>query len=348
MKDSIVFKVVMFLFFSTIMMSQSKRDYFSVTGITHGNYSGYLYLDYNDTRDSCKVVNNQFYFKGKMPIIGTGSFIIGKGPTIMTQDFYLENVDINLELTLTKKTVRNVEYDWVIINSVSGTKTSSIEKDYEMFKTKHEKDKSWQAKRYNKLDSIISKYPDHPYSLGLLVEASWDSLANKQRLQQLYQKLDLSSQDPQDILRLRKNIFGSLKIGKPMTNFELPNEKEKLINTNQYRGSVLLIDFWASWCAPCREQIPKVKKLYEKYKNKNFKILTISLDKSKEKWVSALKKENMLWDNVLESRDFSSPIVKEYEIISIPSSFLIDANGIIVGNDMTITELDDYLSKNLK
>jgi len=138
------------------------------------------------------------------------------------------------------------------------------------------------------------------------------------------------------------------EVGDIAPEIDLPDTKGNNIALSSFRGELVLVDFWASWCAPCREQIPKVKKLYEKYKNKNFKILTISLDKSKEKWVSALKKENMLWDNVLESRDFSSPIVKEYEIISIPSSFLIDANGIIVGNDMTITELDDYLSKNLK
>jgi len=348
MKNNIIFKILIFLLFSSTLFGQSKNDHFAVKGIVHGNYDGYVYLQYNGVKDSCQIINNKIYFEGKVPLITTGSFVIGKGPTIMTQDFYLENEYIEIEITLSKKTVNKNNYDWVYINSVSGTKASLIEKDYLSFQDKHQKDKNWQQEHYDKIDAIISKYPDHPYSSGLLHLLVWDSVANKSRLKQMYTKLDFKTQDPESSLLLKKHIFGSSKIGKSMMNFELPNQKNVIVKTNQFRGSVLLIDFWASWCAPCRKQIPEIKKLYEKYKNKNLKILTISLDKSQEKWISALEKENMPWDNVIDNREFLSPITREYEIFSIPSSYLIDDKGIIIANDLTILELDEYLNKNLK
>lgn len=349
MKIGIVYKIIFFLCFTTILFSQSKRDYFTLNGIIRGNYQGYLYLHYDDVKDSCLVINNKFYFKGKMPNVDVGYFDTGK-PTSMERDFYLENEEINMSVNVEKKTINNTEIDWIIIDSIVGTKTSLIEKDYETFKTKHKNDKDWQIKYYTKLDEIVSKYPKHPYSLDLLLRASWDSLADNQRLQDIYKKLDLKSQNSESLLILRKNIYPveSSKIGESIINFKLPNEKGVLIDTNQYKGSILLIDFWASWCAPCRKQIPQIAKVFEKYKDKNFKILSISIDKNKKKWLSALEEEKMQWDNVLENKEYLSKIVKEYGITTIPATFLIDMDGIIIANNPTIEELENYLNKNIK
>ncbi|WP_173967313.1 TlpA family protein disulfide reductase, partial [Flavobacterium collinsii] len=138
------------------------------------------------------------------------------------------------------------------------------------------------------------------------------------------------------------------KVGKSMMNFMLPNENGVIISTNQFRGSILLLDFWASWCEPCRKQIPEITKVFEKYKNKNFKILSISLDKDKNKWLSASAKEKIQWDNVLEVEEFSSCILKGYEVNTIPATFLIDLDGIIIAENPTIQELDNYLIENVK
>ena len=135
----------------------------------------------------------------------------------------------------------------------------------------------------------------------------------------------------------------SSQVGKSIIDFKLPNKNGELIDTNIYRGSILLIDFWASWCAPCRKQLPEILKLYEKYKHKNFKILSVSLDKSTEKWVSALEKEQMIWDNVIESKEFNSEIVKSYDVNAIPSTFLIDEKGKIIANNPSFQNLENYL-----
>ena len=184
----------------------------------------------------------------------------------------------------------------------------------------------------------------------MLSDIASDSLADIQRLQVIYEKLDLTSQNPITIMNIKIKIYPieSSKIGKPMMDFALPNENGNSISTKQYRGSILLIDFWASWCAPCRKQIPKITEVYEKFKNKNFKILSVSIDDGKKKWLLALEKEKIKWDNVLDVKEFSSEVIKEYDITSIPNTFLIDEKGIIVANNPTMQELENYLNKNLK
>jgi peroxiredoxin len=350
MRNSIFFKIFILIHLSSVLFGQSQKKYFTLNGVIHGAaYNGYLHLNYNNTRDSCLVINNHFYFKGKAPLAEVGTFVTSK-PTGTSQDFYLENEDIKMDISIEKKIINEFEIDWLVVNSISGTKTSLIENDYENYKLKHQKDNDWQEKHYKKLDEIVSKYPKHPYSLSLLIGESWKSSANVQILQELYKKLDLKSFKPEGVLILKKNIYPveSSKVGKAMIDFELPNERGVLINTKQYRGSILLIDFWASWCVPCRKQIPEVTKVYEKFKDKNFKILSISLDKSKDKWLLAVEKEKMQWDNVLEEKEYLSEIVKQYEVNAIPSTFLVDENGVIVANNPTITKLEEYLNENLK
>lgn len=348
MKKNII-KFFIFLLISSKMLGQTKKDYFTLDGIIRTKYSGYIYLSYNNKKDSCLVINNKFYFKGKMPIANVGYFTTSK-LTSMEKDFYLENENIKIDISIETKIMNDLKIDFVKINSISGTKTSLIEKDYEDFKTKHQNDKDWQMKQYQKLDEIVIKYPSHNFTGDLLTRISWDSLADVKKLQYFYNKLDLKSQNPSTMLVLKKNIYPveSSKVGKPMVDFVLPDKKGKDVNTNQYRGSILFIDFWASWCAPCRKQIPEITKIYEKFKDKNFKILSISLDKNKEKWLLALEREKMQWDNVLDDNEFLSDIVKEYEVNAIPNSFLISEKGVILANNPTMQELEDYLNKLLK
>ncbi|RTY89343.1 TlpA disulfide reductase family protein [Flavobacterium sp. GT3R68] len=345
MKKNIL-TLFIFLLISSKFVGQTKKDYFTLEGIIRTNYSGYIYLSYNNKKDSCLVINNKFHFKGKMPIADVGYFTTSK-LTSMEKDFYLENANIKIDISIETKIIKDFKIDFIKINSISGTKTSLIEKDYEDFVAKHQNDKDWQMKQYKKLDEIVSKYPNHNLTGDLLTGVSWDSLADVKKLQYFYNKLDLKSQRPSTMLVFKKNIYPSesSKVGKPMVDFVLPDKNGKYINTNQYRGSVLLIDFWASWCAPCRKQIPEITKIYEKFKDKNFKILSISLDKNKEKWLLALEKEKMQWDNVLEDKEFLSEIVKEYEVNAIPTSFLINEKGVILANNPTMQELENYLNK---
>ncbi|CAA9197438.1 DUF4369 domain-containing protein [Flavobacterium collinsii] len=184
MRNCIFIKIIVILF-STSLLSQTQKKKFTLTGLIHGNYEGYLYLHYGNIKDSCIVINNKFHFKGNLSKVEVGYFSISRAAG-MDKDFYLENENINIDITFEKKTVNKIELDWITINSIEGTETSLIEKDYEAFRRKYYQDKDWQIKNYRKLDEIVSKYPSHPYSLDLLSKTSWDSSADDQKLQNIW------------------------------------------------------------------------------------------------------------------------------------------------------------------
>ena len=122
-------------------------------------------------------------------------------------------------------------------------------------------------------------------------------------------------------------------VGNYIENFTAFDLNNKEIGISEFKGKVILLDFWASWCVPCHEQNQKeFSKIYEKYKKENFIIISYSLDKKedKEKWKEASKKDNIKWINISNLKGFNDPISKQYNITMIPNSFLIDQNGIIV------------------
>ncbi len=136
---------------------------------------------------------------------------------------------------------------------------------------------------------------------------------------------------------------GVTDIGGKAPNFIAPTPDGKRLSLNAAMGKVTLIDFWASWCKPCRVENPYVVSLYKKYHDRGFNIIGVSLDKSKEAWIKAIKKDSMEWLHVSNLKFWQEPIAKLYGVSAIPQTFLLNSQGIIVAKNLRGKELEDKI-----
>ena len=137
-----------------------------------------------------------------------------------------------------------------------------------------------------------------------------------------------------------------INIGAIAPEINLKSPDGKLIALSSLKGKVVLLDFWASWCRPCRAENPNVVKLYNKYKDRGFTVYSVSLDQNKDKWIAAITKDQLTWSNhVSELTGWKSSAGNKYGVSSIPKTFLIDANGKIIAYDLRGNDLEKKLSE---
>ena len=148
-----------------------------------------------------------------------------------------------------------------------------------------------------------------------------------------------------------KDIIDRLKstaIGSQAPDFTATDINGKEVKLSSFKGKYLLLDFWASWCSPCRQENPNVVKAYAQFKDKNFTVLSFSLDESKEAWQQAVASDKLTWTQVSDLKGWSSSIANQYGLQSIPSNFLVDPDGKIIAKDLRGDDLIQALSVTLK
>ncbi len=145
--------------------------------------------------------------------------------------------------------------------------------------------------------------------------------------------------------------FGALaqvRTGDIAPEISLPDTKGSLVTLTSYRNKVVLVDFWASWCGPCRGANPGVVKLYAKYRSKGFEVFGVSIDTKKEAWLKAIEQDHIEYTQVIDNAGWNSMVAIRYNVNQIPTSFLLDKTGKVVAVDLEGKHLENKIKELLQ
>lgn len=212
-------------------------------------------------------------------------------------------------------------------------------------------------------DAINKEYSQAELAFVKAHPTSWVSLEALQQMRQmgppqyaevapLYAALTLAQRASPPGQQYGELLAGlkATTLGAPAPAFTLFTPGGQPVSLADYRGKYVLVDFWASWCGPCRQENPAVLKAYEAFKGRNFQVLGVSLDeeKTRQKWVQAIADDHMPWAQVSDLRGFASETAQQYGVKAIPQNFLVDPSGKIVASNLRGEELATTLAKFIK
>jgi peroxiredoxin len=195
-----------------------------------------------------------------------------------------------------------------------------------------------------KVDSFISTKRNSyvsPFLLVVVNQLSDDVFLLERRLQSLSPEVQQSMYGKYLKDQIEIGKIGA--IGSEALDFTQNDTSGKPVSLSSFKGKYVLVDFWASWCKPCRMENPNVLAAYERFKAKNFTILGVSLDRSREAWIKAIEDDRLIWSQVSDLQFWNNAVAQQYRIQQIPQNILIDPNGKIVGKNLRGTELDSRL-----
>src|SRR5690606_9526523 len=138
-----------------------------------------------------------------------------------------------------------------------------------------------------------------------------------------------------------------LAVGQPAPEIVSFTPNDKTVKLSDFRGQYVLVDFWASWCAPCRQENPNIVKQYHVFKDKGFTVLGVSLDNNPGSWMRAIEADNLAWTQVSDLQAWSSDLVINYRIKAIPASYLVDPEGKILAKNLRGKALEEFLQQTL-
>lgn len=234
----------------------------------------------------------------------------------------------------------------------SATKEYKIYDDYSLVKTQMiainesvQNIPGKQLETFGLLKKLIEAYPLSQTSLILLASAK--NLTAVQ-YNSLYDALNPAlRQNPYwTSVELTKTQIPVAETGSSFPDIILKDTLNTSINTSSYKGKILFLDLWSSWCTSCRKEFPALKQVYANYKSKGFEIIGVSIDANKDAWIRALKHDSVPWPQYCEFVYFQeNSLAKRFHIMAIPSNFLIDRNGILIGQDLSPKELEILISR---
>ena len=249
-----------------------------------------------------------------------------------------ENVqEINQTVKEFERTVQSLNAAFMAArNNNENGEVTRLQQEYINIKNEHDrtlKDKLWNMG--NSIAVIIAMYQ---YMDGEKDFMFYDSIASKF-------KRELPNSSYTKELSLKVEGLRRLAVGSMAPEIELPNPDGKLVSLSSFKGQYVMIDFWAAWCKPCRLENPNVVRMYDKYHNKGFEILGVSLDRKRADWLKAIADDKLTWPHVSDLKYFRSVAAETYAIRSIPATYLIGPDGKIIAKGLRGASLEAKLEE---
>ncbi|WP_456441271.1 redoxin domain-containing protein [Psychroserpens sp.] len=361
-----------------------KRDGYYITGIAPGVYNGIrAYLEKTDEKgrkiaiDTAIVMNEKFVFDGKTVSPEMLNLRINSVKGVIP--LIIENAEITV--TVNKDNMTGSKVEGSKANSALNLyNEKSSELNAKRFKIGGQL-RAIQKKDINTNTSelqaamvdiskqiedfpyeFISKNKDNVFSVIQLQQLSKTKTADFSKIESTLNSLSEEQQNSVaantlknqiQIKKLEKAAVGATEIGRIAPPFTAPTPDGKQLALNDVKGKLTLIDFWASWCKPCRRENPNVVKVYNKYHSKGLEIISVSLDGSRNQkdpkaaWMKAIEDDKLTWSHVSNLNYFNDPVAKAYNIRSIPATFLLDKDGKIVAKNLRGDALEKKVAEYL-
>ena len=199
------------------------------------------------------------------------------------------------------------------------------------------------------LDSLIAAHPTSPVAAYFVVKDFAYKL-DLDGMKAVRAQFDASLDGSEYVNQIESMIarMENVQVGSIAPDFTLPDVDGNQVSLSSFRGKYVLVDFWAAWCPDCRKENPNIVAAWEKFKDKNFAVLGVSLDRNRDQWLAAIEKDNLAWTQVSDLKYWSSDAAVLYCIRWIPMSYLIDPEGKIVAIGLEGEELHKKLEELLK
>ena len=357
--------------------AQSDKNTFTILG-KYGTFNAPVkaYLDYTidgkDIKDSVTLKNGAFKFTGTAPSTPAYAELIfdsksvGKKKSPERGVVFIEPGTITvttkgttfdgLKVTGTPSNNDYTEFNEIV--DVEFSKMSAEDKIFMQGKMNPQNTSNFEEKldafkkRYSKLTNVayikfVKSHPNSELALDLMSKIAYDSdyAEVKPLFDGFSEKIKNSKEGKSFASSLEQMKLTGL--GQMAPDFELADAEGKLFKLSSLKGKYILLDFWASWCGPCRAENPNLIKTYNKFKDQNFTIVGVSIDKpeAKELWLAAIKKDGLPWLQLSDSENLDNKAAKLYGVRAIPQNFLIAPDGKIIGKTLIGKDLEHKLAE---
>jgi len=345
-----------------------KESKYIINGKVAGIEKGKAFLEVFEAgkwviTDSAEIKAEKFMFTGKMQLPEMKYLVIDGIPDNFP--FFIDNSEISL----------TVNKDSIDKTKITGSVSQLLYEDYlkqvapidakenvayESYKKAKEAGNLADIKKYDSIATaydkekgqvmkdIVIKNPKSVVGPYLLVANSWQfELAD---LESSVSAIDTSINKSIYVIRIKERIeiLKKVAVGQPAPEISLPDSTGKVVTLSSFHGKLVLVDFWASWCSPCRAENPNFVAIYKEFHPKGFQMLGVSLDKDRAKWMKAISDDKLVWNHISDLKGWDCAAGKLYGVNSIPSNILVGPDGKILARNIFGEELKLKLKALLK